>query len=331
MNKKTYFCYFCLKTFSVFENMKSHLRRHTHEYPWKCGVCVEDKVFTSKLHFRIHMQRHSKTKTSAYSRTHRCVICKDVFPSANKLEEHKVTSHEKPLHRCVLCPKVFVLKSALTIHLKTHTREKGYFCYFCSNVSYNQQCSLVSHMNIHHLHEKPYKCNLCNFRTNTPAAFGIHEFNAHQLSKRMVKCTKCGKKMNRLYLIGHMRNAHKEKSPNFICYFCKEEFHLRCDLRVHLQKHTSEKHYKCSKCSFRSWSYLNINTHIRLNHQPPTIKCHLCDEMFYNHFERKSHLYRKHVLLEATHVCYFCKIRIKRYDTLRRHLQIHHTMETPTR
>jgi len=327
MSKKTYPCYFCLKTFTVLENMKSHLRRHTHEYPWRCSVCVEDKVFTSKLHFETHMQKHSNTTQTIYKRKHCCVICKKIFPSGSKLVQHKVTSHKKPVHKCLLCPKVFVVKSSLLLHLKSHTGEKGYFCYFCSNVSYASISSLISHLNIHHLHEKPYKCSLCNFRTNTPAAFGIHEFNAHQLSKRIAKCKKCGKKMNKLYLKGHMRNMHKEKSPNFLCYFCKEEFHLRCDLRVHLQKHTGEKHQKCSSCDFRSWCIDNIKTHVRLQHKPPTIKCNLCDKMLHNPSDRTRHVFKEHILQDGVLVCYFCKTTRKHYQNLKTHIHTYHTME----
>lgn len=83
-----------------------------------------------------------------------CNICKKVFASARKLEEHLI---EHSFHGC---------------------DDRGYTCYICSSV-FTSASGLHQHMNDHGPNARPYDCNLCTekffFRTELENHLMDHE------------------------------------------------------------------------------------------------------------------------------------------------------------
>lgn len=81
---------------------------------------------------------HTKTSSSSHEPVaeFNCNICKKVFGTTRKLEEHLI---EHSFHGC---------------------DDRGYTCYICSSV-FTSSSGLHQHMNEHGPNSRPYDCNLC--------------------------------------------------------------------------------------------------------------------------------------------------------------------------
>lgn len=142
-------CQFCSKWFKYRSVLGIHMRSHTGERPYKCGLC--GYAGTQHNCLKLHMQRHHPQHTAmneskplnlnneetspdieqehmllgqaAKFNPAKCPVCARVSPSPGYLKIH-MRSHKQTLdHVCPICGRGFKEYWYLATHLRTHDQE----------------------------------------------------------------------------------------------------------------------------------------------------------------------------------------------------------------
>lgn len=90
--ERPYKCEVCNKRFIQCSHMRNHMRQHTGERPFKCGLCA--KCFTRKNILRVHMNSHGSNYKFI-----KCRGCGGCYSSPMQSERRE----DNPLSLCVDC------------------------------------------------------------------------------------------------------------------------------------------------------------------------------------------------------------------------------------
>lgn len=179
-------CKICGKEFTYPGYLKSHMRVHSGERPFRCDVCY--RAFSQSSNLKIHKRVHSGEKR------YQCEICSKFFVSSSNLSVHKQIhlSNRKELHCSVEgCNKSFYKKRDLTYHEKNHKNIKEYNCKFCSK-PFLKASYLLQHVKTVHEQIKSYKCDDCekmfSYKSNLICHMRTHS------GDRPFACDVCGMK-----------------------------------------------------------------------------------------------------------------------------------------
>ncbi|KAF6198339.1 hypothetical protein GE061_008087 [Apolygus lucorum] len=162
-------------------NMKSHIRTHTKEKPWKCDSC--DLRFSTSSGLKNHKMNHEGV------RRFQCDMC-----DYRSVQEVTMKQHVDQVHlnltpyQCHECGYRCYSKRTLRLHIVVHMGTE-YRCKMpgCSYLSDSRR-RLADHKR-KHAFMKPFCCKQCPFESQTTALMTKHLL-CHTVERRF-KCTKC--------------------------------------------------------------------------------------------------------------------------------------------
>lgn len=147
--------------------------------------------------------------------------------------------------------------------MNTHTGYRAYVCKSCG-LGFSQKSSLKTH-EVTHERKEPITCDQCGkiFLSKQALNFHIknHEGNYRLVFKIFVFLLQ--KFCNNFILIYFILYR-------YACDVCNKQFVRKCHYDLHILSHSSERPFKCMKCSMTYKTNKHLRDHIRKAHQDET-------------------------------------------------------------
>ncbi|OXA45201.1 Zinc finger protein 62 [Folsomia candida] len=308
-------CYFCGEKVRKREyDLMSHMRKHTAERAFCCGVC--GKMFNSVRKVKGHIDEVHTRGRRRGANSHIGFHIRKKSPSSKS-------------HQCNVtpCTKSFNTPKNLRDHInRVHNSWKRFSCDFqnCA-VTCKSKTGIKAHK-LTHTREKNFKCGQpnCDKAYTTQGALTHHHAAVH-VAARLFKCPTCSKGFfTKPGLRQHVRDVHETVEAKFECSLCPAKFKEKNVLYTNIISHIGEKPYSCGTCSagFRTSDSPSILPSSRQHVLMPI----LLQNVFINEQAIGACISN---WLNRTFFCYFCPKVVKNYKA---NFEIHvrrHTLEKP--
>ncbi|XP_045717471.1 zinc finger protein ZFAT isoform X1 [Phyllostomus hastatus] len=240
LDKRSYSCPVCEKSFSEDRLIKSHIKTNHPE--------VSMSTISEVLGRRVQL------KGLIGKRAMKCPYCDFYFmKNGSDLQRH-IWAHEgvKPF-KCSLCEYATRSKSNLKAHMNRHSTEKTHLCDMCGK-KFKSKGTLKSHKLLHTADGKQFKCAVCDYTAAQKPQL-LRHMEQHA-SFKPFRCAHCHYSCN---ISGSLKRHYNRKHPN-------EEYanvgagELAADTLV------QQGGLKCPVCSFVYGTKWEFNRHLKNKH-----------------------------------------------------------------
>lgn len=233
---------------------------------------------------------------------------------------------------CQYCGKLFSYKVHFNNHVRTHTREHLQHCSQC-NFSSVTKSSLNRHMIQKHS-DLSLSCpnEGCEYTTSDKYKLQTHVKRFHEETKT-VSCPVCNNNYPEHRIKQHIRKIHQdtilvegkgrmekqaEKCPYCDSYFLKNS----SDFQQHIWAHEGLKPYTCNICDYAGCRKSNLKLHMNRHKTEKIHLCELCGKKFKSEVSLKSHTLG-HTNEGKRFKCSECDFASALKPSLTRHMEQH--------
>ncbi|XP_066479982.1 zinc finger protein ZFAT [Tiliqua scincoides] len=240
MDKKSYSCPVCEKSFSEDRLIKSHIKTNHPE--------VSMNTISEIVGRRVQL------KGLIGKRAVKCPYCNFYFmKNGSDLQRH-IWAHEgvKPF-KCSLCEYATRSKSNLKAHMNRHSTEKTHLCDMCGK-KFKSKGTLKSHKLLHTADGKQFKCTVCDY-TATQKPQLLRHMEQHA-SFKPFRCAHCHYSCN---ISGSLKRHYNRKHPN-------EEYVNAGSGELAADALLQQGGIKCPVCNFVYGTKWEFNRHFKNKH-----------------------------------------------------------------
>lgn len=240
LDKKSYSCPVCEKSFSEDRLIKSHIKINHPE--------VSMSTISEILGRRVQL------KGLIGKRAVKCPYCDFYFmKNGSDLQRH-IWAHEgvKPF-KCSLCEYATRSKSNLKAHMNRHSTEKTHLCDMCGK-KFKSKSTLKSHKLLHTADGKQFKCTVCDYTAAQKPQL-LRHMEQH-VSFKPFRCAHCHYSCN---ISGSLKRHYNRKHPN-------EEYVNVGSGEPAAEALIQQGGIKCPVCSFVYGTKWEFNRHLKNKH-----------------------------------------------------------------
>ncbi|XP_055381744.1 zinc finger protein 287-like [Condylostylus longicornis] len=306
--------------------LKRHLTSHDHSrYKYKCNIC--QKLFVSDISLSLHSRNYHK-ELKPFKCEHE--NCNKSFVDEKSLKVHLRYHYERP-YKCPMCPKEFVYNSKLKVHISNHS--KNISKNVKSNSSIKEELNHDNETTENSLMNTNSEVHISdNAKTEEFNAKRFKQAQKIKVKKKIsrskegekVVCEVCGKSITKHKLYYHLK-VHDDSRYSFQCDICKKMFISQKSLRNHIKIiHTKELEFKCSwkDCDKKFVDQSSLKAHINRHVSDRPFKCSACFRGFIYEYKRDYH-YKTYHVNGRSFKCDVCNKGFYEQHDLNKHKIIH--------
>ncbi|XP_006879332.1 PREDICTED: zinc finger protein ZFAT [Elephantulus edwardii] len=240
LDKRSYSCPVCEKSFSEDRLIKSHIKTNHPEV----SMSTISEILGRKV----------QLKGLIGKRAMKCPYCDFYFmKNGSDLQRH-IWAHEgvKPF-KCSLCEYATRSKSNLKAHMNRHSTEKTHLCDMCGK-KFKSKGTLKSHKLLHMADGKQFKCTVCDYTAAQKPQL-LRHMEQHA-SFKPFRCAHCHYSCN---ISGSLKRHYNRKHPN-------EEYANVGSGALAAEALVQQGGLKCPVCSFVYGTKWEFNRHLKNKH-----------------------------------------------------------------